>query len=343
MNTRPGAGEGERKGLFRPGLHYIVQYTGLLTAAGAVACVGTVAGFFGYFFWLADLFAHFRVQYLLGLTLLSLLLLLAGRRKTVGIFLVFAAVNLALLLPLYLGGQSGTAHEGQDGPGFRVMLLNVNKTDGNPQRVSRLIRETAPDIIVLEEISRQWQTDLARLSRSFPHAVVRPREDNFGIGLFSTFPLVKHSIISPGRAALPTILAVVRIEQRDVQLIATHPMPPLGPELSRLRNEQLDQLPQYVGSSLPVILLGDLNTSPWSPHFKRLLQRTRLRNSMPGFGVQATWPDSNPFLRIPLDHVLHSDHIVVRNREVGPDAGSDHLPVIVDFSFNLNGFSPDKG
>ena len=318
---------------FRPGLQ---QYTGLPTAAGTVACAVTMAGFFGEFFWLTDLFTHFRVQYLLGLTLFGLLLLPAGRRKTAGVFLLFAAVNLVLLLPLYFGGQSGTG-TAQDGPGFRVMLLNVNRTDGDPQRVSRVVQEKTPDILVLEEISRQWLIDLAELSRSFPYTVVRPREDNFGIGLFSRFPLVEHSVVSPGGTGLPTVLAVVRIEQRDVQLIATHPMPPLGPELSRLRNDQLYRLPQYARSpdfSRPVLLLGDLNISPWSPHFNRLLQRTRLHDSMRGFGVQATWPSSNPFVRIPVDHVLHSEHFVVRNRRVGPDAGSDHLPVIVDYAFS---------
>ncbi len=322
-----------KQSFFRPGL----QFSGLLTAAGAVACASTVAGFFGAFFWLADLFAHFRVQYLLGLTVLGLLLLPAGRRKIASIFLFFAAVNLALLLPLYFSGQSPPP--AQDGSSFRVMLLNVNRTDGDPQRVNKVVRETAPDILVLEEISRQWRSDLAELFRSYPYTLVRPRADNFGIALFSTFPLIKQNIISPGNTALPSILAVVRIQERDVQLIATHPMPPIGPELSRLRNDQLDQLPQYVDSSLPVILLGDLNISPWSPHFSRLLQRTRLRNSMLGFGVQATWPSANPLLRIPLDHVLHSNHIVILNRTVGPNAGSDHLPVIVDCAFRRWGSS----
>ncbi|MCI5133171.1 MAG: hypothetical protein D3904_17065, partial [Candidatus Electrothrix sp. EH2] len=151
--------------------------------------------------------------------------------------------------------------------------------------------------------------------------------------LFDKGECTEQSIIFPGNTALPSILAVIRIQQRDVRLLATHPMPPIGPELSRLRNQQLNRLPQYVDTSLPVLLLGDLNISPWSPHFSRLLQRTRLRNSMRGFGVQATWPSANPLFGIPLDHVLHSDHIVILNRTVGPDAGSDHLPVIVDCAF----------
>jgi endonuclease/exonuclease/phosphatase (EEP) superfamily protein YafD len=55
-------------------------------------------------------------------------------------------------------------------------------------------------------------------------------------------------------------------------------------------------------------------------------------DSAQGHGVQPTWPNFNPLLWIPLDHVLHSTCLAVRDRIIGPDVGSDHYPVIVDFS-----------
>ena len=82
----------------------------------------------------------------------------------------------------------------------------------------------------------------------------------------------------------------------------------------------------------PVLLLGDLNTTPWSFHFQHLLKESGLKNSMKGFGHQPSWPSNIPFLRIPLDHVLHSEEITIHNRMIGRNIGSDHLPVIVDFS-----------
>ena len=83
----------------------------------------------------------------------------------------------------------------------------------------------------------------------------------------------------------------------------------------------------------PVLLMGDLNVSPFSYWFKRITEM-ELKNSMKGFGFQPTWPTGIPFLKIPLDHVLHTDEIVIHRRMVGPDVGPDHLPVIVDFSVN---------
>ena len=65
--------------------------------------------------------------------------------------------------------------------------------------------------------------------------------------------------------------------------------------------------------------------------FRRLLRRTGLENSSQGFGVQPTWPNFNPLLRIPLDHCLHSSDISIVDRQIGEDVSSDHYPLIVDF------------
>jgi endonuclease/exonuclease/phosphatase (EEP) superfamily protein YafD len=53
---------------------------------------------------------------------------------------------------------------------------------------------------------------------------------------------------------------------------------------------------------------------------------------MKGFGHQPSWPTGQFFLRIPLDHVLHAPEIMIHNRMVLQDVGSDHFPVIIDFS-----------
>ena len=70
-------------------------------------------------------------------------------------------------------------------------------------------------------------------------------------------------------------------------------------------------------------ILGDLNVSPWSPHFGGLLRES-------GRGVQATWPTNLAPMRIPIDHCLVSPDVSVVGRRVGPDVGSDHFPIVVD-------------
>ena len=118
-----------------------------------------------------------------------------------------------------------------------------------------------------------------------------------------------------------------------ISIIGTHPVPPIGSKASKLRNGQLAELPGVIKEQQrPVLLIGDLNTTPWSSHFTRLLSDSGLKNSMKGFGHQPSWPARPFFLRIPLDHMLHSPEIRVHNRMILQSVGSDHFPVVVDFS-----------
>lgn len=306
----------------------IVRPWGLLTTAGIVASSATVFGFLGQFSWLLDLFSHFRVQYFLGLAILGVLLLAMKRRRTAVVFLIFAGINLFVVLPLYFGSRVSTPPSMQP---IRAMQLNVNTNLGDARRVKSVIEQFNPDLVVLEEISSQWVADLQWLSKSHPHSRIAPREDNFGIGLFSKFPLPEHEIVLIGDAEVPSIIAKVDTGQTYFVIVATHPLPPINADYSRWRNNQLDSLPEYVPSSLPLVLMGDLNATPWNHHFRKLLEQTGLQDSSRGHGFQPTWPSHNPLLWIPIDHFLHSPQIHVVSREIGPNVGSDHYPVIVDF------------
>ena len=82
----------------------------------------------------------------------------------------------------------------------------------------------------------------------------------------------------------------------------------------------------------PMIVAGDLNLTPWSPFFREFVDRSGLRDSRRGFGVQATWPSRLGMAGIPMDHVLVSQDGSVIDRRVGPSFGSDHRPVIVDLA-----------
>ncbi len=301
---------------------------GLITAAGGVACAATVFGFLGRFWWFLDLFSHFRVQYLIGLMILGLALLVGRRYKTAAVFIFFACLNLATVLPLYFPDQSDGVAPSET---LRTMQLNANLGADNTEQVIDTVQKFDPDILLLEEISSRSLNDMQSLTDRYEHTCVQPRTDNFGIGLFSKLPLAEKKIVEIGNAAVPSVLATVETAQGKLDIIGTHTLPPGGARYSRLRNQHLEQLPEYTSSPRPTILLGDLNVTPWSHHFQTLLQESGLKNSMRGHGIQPTWPAHIPFLWIPIDHCLHSSDITIVNRTIGPNIGSDHYPIIVDF------------
>ena len=210
------------------------------------------------------------------------------------------------------------------------MSANVRTSNRNYERFLKAVRAADPDVLLVMEIDEGWLQALEAIRDDYPHGTSAPRPDNFGIGLLSKLPVDEQEIKYVGSAGVPSIQARLKVGDGTVGVVGTHPLPPIGKN-STLRNEQLSATADLVaGMDGPVIVAGDLNATPWSPFFRRLLDRSGMRDSRRGFGVQATWPSSLGPAGIPIDHVLVSDEVYVKDRQVGPTFGSDHRPVIVD-------------
>jgi endonuclease/exonuclease/phosphatase (EEP) superfamily protein YafD len=312
-----------------------VRLWGLVTAVGAFAGATTLIGFFGSLNWLMDLCSHFRVQYFMGLSVVALLLLIPRKRRSATIFGVLAVLNLGVILPLYFGKASTPP---SDVTPIRAMLINVNTKLGKPADVANAIRQFNPDVVVLEEINDKWLVDLKPVFADYRHSEQEPRGDNFGIALFSKFPFTHSEVAYIGDAEVPSVMAEIATTQAKCTVLATHPLPPGSREYSELRNRQLAELPRWVQrANSPVLLLGDLNVTPWNHYFKRLVRESGLRDSSQGRGVHPTWPTFIPLLLIPIDHCLYSPGIAIANKQTGPQVGSDHFPVIVDFVIETDG------
>ncbi len=76
--------------------------------------------------------------------------------------------------------------------------------------------------------------------------------------------------------------------------------------------------------------LGDLNITPWSPFFTDLLRDGQLHDGRRGFGILPTWEKLAGMVRIPIDHVLHSEGVAITDLRVLPGNGSDHRPIVFE-------------
>lgn len=288
----------------------------------------TAFGFLGRLYWVLELFSHFRVQYFQICLVLIGIALWRRKNKQAAVLALLACLNYAFVLPFYFGKPVLP-----NSPTSRIMLMNINASNGNTTQVLAAIFKMKPDLLLLEEVTPKWAIELAALNADYPYCIAESREDCFGIMLLSKFPLSHTNVVHVGGADVPSILATAHLTQGEILVIGTHPLPPISANYSKHRNDQLAALPQLIQEQKgPALLVGDLNVSPWSPYFTRLLKGSGLKNSMKGFGFQPSWPSKVSFLRIPIDHILHTPEIVIHHRFVGADIGSDHLPVIVDFS-----------
>lgn len=307
-----------------------VRLAGLLDTVSILTCMATLMGFAGQFGWVLDLAAHFRVQYTMVLGLGALSAAVRRKRGWAIIFAGFALLNMALLMPRLLPGVEVAISD--DEPVFRGLVANINSEHRYPDAIRRVITDEDPDFILLLEITPWMLEQLADLADGYPYWVAEPREDNFGMALFSRQPLLKTEILRFGPIKLPSILAELPSGEQRFTLLGTHPTPPVSAELARYRDEQLAMLAQRARQTdQPLLLLGDLNLSPWSVVFRQLLTNAGLQDSANGRGIQPTWPAGWPLLWIPIDHALFSRGIQIQRRAVGADLGSDHYPVLVEF------------
>ena len=80
-------------------------------------------------------------------------------------------------------------------------------------------------------------------------------------------------------------------------------------------------------------MIGDLNATPWSHGYRKLLRESDLYDSLVGSGRQASWPSgmglAGKLGMIPIDHCLVSLGVEVLDRDLGQASGSDHRPLVV--------------
>jgi len=283
--------------------------------------------------WTLDLASHFALPCTLALLGAATLMLLCLRVRTALCFVAVAAIPGYGLAPLYLP----TTNLGlqADGPRLRVAIANAYVGNPTPQRLRAWIEQEDPDAFAVLEYTAEHQRTLAPLHPRYPHRLEASEESPFGIALFSKLPLLEPRKASIGAPFSTALFAVVEWNGARVGIMVAHPPPPISEDYARMRDDGLAQLATET-ANLPTdrILLADCNATRWSKPMRAAMTELSLRDSAEGLGFQGSWPARLPWpLRLPIDHVLVSTRFVVTRRDLGPDVGSDHLPVVVEVSF----------
>jgi endonuclease/exonuclease/phosphatase (EEP) superfamily protein YafD len=282
----------------------------------------------------------FRVQAATLLALHAVFCLTVRRRRWAAVFAVLACFNVwAVLRPAFppLVTVTDTTR-----PPVKILFANVLTSNSDPARLLALIAVEAPDFVALIEINRRWQTQLEpALSATYPFSLFRPREDNFGLAVFSRVEPAGGRVEFFADVETPSLDLTLPSGDRSIRVLVTHPLPPGDAETAALRDQHLEGLADWMRFTatlqtagtppVPVLILGDFNATPWCPPLRRLLATTGLHSAARGHVVVAsTWPVPIPFLRIPLDHALLNDELACIRYRVGPDIGSDHFPLLLE-------------
>lgn len=281
---------------------------------------------------LLELTTHFKLQYFGGALFFTALYALIRAWRWMAAAALCTIISGASLVDFYV--KPANALSGRTEKHLRLMQANVLYSNDNYQSLLVQVQREQPDLLFLQEYTPAWERNTQSLRAAYPHGIVDTRGNVGGNAALSHWPLTTTQMIDAGNYLSPTLEVNLAVGSQTLTVLTAHPHIP-SQEAFPYRNLQLQKMGEHFSQITgPKILIGDLNTTMWSPYFHDLLQQSGLRDGRIGFGILATWPQCgwSPLLRIPLDHCLVSPQVRVENFRQGADIGSDHLPVIVDIA-----------
>lgn len=290
----------------------------------------TVAAHLDSWHYLFSPLPHFKVFYAFLAAVAFAFCAVSRRWRWFVVAAICVVVNLSSILPWYIPRVDADRDADRDAdPNLRIVAVNVQTSNQQDGALLEWLSEHPVDIILLQEMDRRWIDALSAFRDQFPHRVEDPKPEGGGIVLWSRLPLedVKAGLLDAVKAR--SVEADIGVAQQRVHIIALHAWPPRIRETASDRDRQLRAAAKLAHDHPLCILIGDLNTTMWASGYRLLERESGLVNARRGFGILGTWPTQAWPLMIPLDHCLCSPEIVPTACGLGPEFGSDHLPLYV--------------
>jgi endonuclease/exonuclease/phosphatase (EEP) superfamily protein YafD len=202
-----------------------------------------------------------------------------------------------------------------------VVALNTWHNHGDPSRLSTYLAQVDADLVVLSEFGPNKRALLAPLKATHPFQIDCAEEWACSLALISRLPIASAG---SGRMADGKLAFVWARLAGGVTVLGTHLHRPSRDPW--LHEQQMLALVQFVARIPgPVILAGDLNTTPWSKSYRTL---RRVAGLVPASTLRPTWPAwPLAFPQVALDHIFVSPDLAISAAGTGPAVGSDHLPI----------------
>jgi endonuclease/exonuclease/phosphatase (EEP) superfamily protein YafD len=303
------------------------------------------AGFFGAWHPALDSFSHFRVHLAAVLAIAALPMLVSPRLKAGAL-----AIAVALLAVATTSGNVPAPAIGMDysplravsaeRPVYRLIQLNLRFNNPSPELVLSMIGRERPDVVTLTEVTADWEARLKLVSAAYPFQHVCPRAGRYwSVAVLSRRPFAEGT--EPGcepRGALGVV--PISFGGRRVDVVAVHLAWPWPLE----QDWQIGGLVPYLETvGADAVLGGDFNAVPWSHAVHRVAGAGGFEIA-PSPGATWLWrrlPRSFAPAGLPIDQLMAKGGVAVHSVRRLPATGSDHFPVLMEFSLAPLPETPD--
>ena len=303
----------------------------------------TLWGFLPYRHWIFRAADFPRIQILILGIPACLWLLMHGtttaNRLLIGGALPCILWQLYMVLPYTPLWKKQVQNPQNDIADNRLSLILSNVLTPNPHHdaLIALVREEQPDILLTVETDLVWEKALNELEKDYPYTVKIPKDNLYGMHLYSRLPLVNPQSAELLVADIPSIHTQVRLRNgAHIWLHCLHPMPPSPTEAEKSTTRDAELL--LVGKMIrergqPAIVFGDLNDVAWSKTTRTFRHISGLLDPRIGRYFINTYHVKIPFLRWALDHIFHSAGFTLVSYRRLRDIGSDHFPLYTELQY----------
>ena len=312
-----------------------VGFSTFALAAALLVSIPLVLGFFGRLHPALDAMTQLRAHLAALLAVVALVLLSTGPRLHGLVALLLGAGAFATTLPASTFHDVAIARPApvvENRAVYRLLHLNLRFDHAEPGRVLSLIARERPDVLTLNEVSALWRDKLDLIAVAYPYRLIcRRNEIAGGVAILSRRPLIDEATggcDADGRYAAVT----VDFGGQPAQVVALHLERPWpwgqAAQIAHL-------VPLLAGLGEATIVGADLNATPWSTAFSNVVAGAGFSEPL---RAGPTWlsyrlpPALRPLIGVPIDHVLTKPDVSLHALRVLDDAGSDHLPVLAEFS-----------
>ncbi|KGF67930.1 hypothetical protein LL06_19585 [Hoeflea sp. BAL378] len=253
--------------------------------------------------------------------------------------IVIQLLHVLRFTPLWPRQTAGFTGDPETTETISVVACNVKESNRDYHLVADMLCSARPDVAVFMETNAAWGEALKSSLADYPHTILQPQENSYGMILASRYPLSDCEVRFLLNKEVPSISCVVTLPGgSEVRIIALHPEPPLPVRDTYGRDAEILLVAEEAqDEARPLIVTGDLNDVAWSRTTRRFLRISRLLDPRQGRGLFNSFDARYWFLRWPLDHIFHSRHFELVAIERQRFVGSDHFPMYYNLALTGGG------
>jgi endonuclease/exonuclease/phosphatase (EEP) superfamily protein YafD len=283
---------------------------------------------------LGDWMDQGRIQLTLGCIIFAMFSVWKRQLAISVVFLLMVIGNILWINNHFSTATCAATHANQP---LRVMTMNVWKHNPDLTLAINAIKAADPDIIWLQEVSRDMLTTICtalKTSHPYPHCPAG-HKGFYGMGFLSKHPFTQHWQQEQHYDTERSIFHVsFNQTHANKDFIGVYFRSPRDAERLSVRTRQMQHVAEYIAQhpDRHFVVAGDMNSVFWQHDISTMRQSSGLHHAQQGmFSTPLTWNARLPaILRIPIDHIMLQDGLCANGAHIASASGSDHRAIYAD-------------